>query len=157
MVPMTGLREACGVIGVWAPNEEVARLAYFGLYALQHRGQESAGIASTDGTGLHVHTKMGLVAQVFDEPDLARLTGFAAIGHTRYSTTGSSRVENAQPMVIQSDLGPLALGHNGNLVNTFSLRAELDRLGIEQATTTDSEIVGLLCARAEGSDWLDRL
>src|SRR3954465_15224761 len=110
MVPMTGLREACGVIGVWAPNEEVARLAYFGLYALQHRGQESAGIASTDGTDLHVHTKMGLVPQVFDEPDLAHLTGFAAIGHTRYSTTGSSRVENAQPLVVESDLGPLALG-----------------------------------------------
>src|SRR5262249_2379124 len=113
--------------------------------------------ATTDGTDLRVHTGMGLVGQVFEGDDINRLTGFAAIGHTRYSTTGSSRVENAQPLVTQSDLGPLALGHNGNLVNTFSRRAELDRLGIQQPTTTDSEIVGLLCARAEGSDWLDRI
>jgi amidophosphoribosyltransferase len=157
MVPMTGLREACGVIGIWAPNEEVARLAYFGLYALQHRGQESAGIASTDGSQLYVHTRMGLVAQVFDEPDLARLTGHAAIGHTRYSTTGSSRVENAQPLVVESDLGPLALGHNGNLTNTPTLGVALDRLGITPTSTTDSEILGHLCARAEGDDWLDRI
>ena len=112
------MREACGVIGIYAPTEDVARLAYFGLFALQHRGQESAGIATTDGTELHVRTAMGLVSQVFDEQDLERLGGFAAIGHTRYSTTGSSRVENAQPLVVQSDLGPLALGHNGNLTNT---------------------------------------
>jgi amidophosphoribosyltransferase len=157
-VPSSGLREACGVVGIWAPHEDVARLTYFGLYALQHRGQESAGIASTDGTDLYRHTGMGLVGQVFEKgDDLERLVGHAAIGHTRYSTTGSSRVENAQPLRFESDLGPLALGHNGNLVNTYSLRAELDRLGIEQVTTTDSEIVGLLCARAEGPDWLARL
>jgi amidophosphoribosyltransferase len=157
MVPLTGLREACGVIGIYAPSEDVARLAYYGLYALQHRGQESAGIASTDGADLHVHTRMGLVSQVFDEPDLARLTGFAAIGHTRYSTTGSSRVENAQPLVVQSDLGPLALGHNGNLTNTWTLGAELERLGITPSSTTDSEVLGHLCARAEGADWLSRI
>src|SRR5262245_19784698 len=103
---MSGLREACGVMGIWAPGEDVARMAYFGLYALQHRGQESAGIATTDGTDLRVHTGMGLVGQVFEGDDINRLTGFAAIGHTRYSTTGSSRVENAQPLVTQSDLGP---------------------------------------------------
>jgi amidophosphoribosyltransferase len=91
----TGLREACGVIGVWAPNEHVARLAYFGLFALQHRGQESAGIATTDGEDLHLRTAMGLVSQVFDEDDLDRLPGFAAIGHTRYSTPG--RVASRTP------------------------------------------------------------
>jgi amidophosphoribosyltransferase len=100
---------------------------------------------------------MGLVGQAFEEDDLARLTGFASIGHTRYSTTGSSRVENAQPLVVHGDLGPLALGHNGNLVNTFTLRAELDRLGIVASSTTDSEIVGHLVARAEGPDWLTRI
>jgi amidophosphoribosyltransferase len=157
MVQLSGLREACGVIGIFAPTEDVARLAYFGLFALQHRGQESAGIATTDGTDLHVHTRMGLVSQVFDESDLSCLTGFAAIGHTRYSTTGSSRVENAQPLVVQSDLGPLALGHNGNLTNTSTLGAKLARLGITPTSTTDSEVLGHLCAHADGSDWLARL
>jgi amidophosphoribosyltransferase len=157
----TGLREACGVIGIYAPEEgdgvDVARLAYFGLYALQHRGQESAGIAAADGERLRVHTRMGLVAQVFTEPDLARLRGHAAIGHTRYSTTGSSRVENAQPLVVQSDLGPLALGHNGNLVNAPELLDELARLGVTPTGTTDSEVLGLLSAHAPGKDWLARL
>src|SRR4029079_4275687 len=95
-------------------------------------------IATTDGHDLMVHTSMGLVNQAFDEGDLSRLTGHAAIGHTRYSTTGSSRVENAQPLVVQSDLGPLALGHNGNLTNTPTLGAELDRLRIKKTSTTDS-------------------
>src|SRR3954463_3508037 len=111
------LHEACGVFGIYAPGEDVARIAFFGLYALQHRGQESAGIATGDGKHLKVHAEMGLVAQVFDEEDLSRLHGPVAIGHTRYSTTGSSRVDNAQPFVVQSGLGPIALGHNGNLTN----------------------------------------
>ena len=153
----TGLREYCGVIGVYAPGEDVARLTYFGLYALQHRGQESAGIATADGERLHVHTRMGLVAQVFTEPDLSRLVGQAAIGHTRYSTTGSSRVENAQPLVVDSDLGPLALGHNGNLVNAGALREEVADLGVTPSGTTDSELLGLICARTPGADWLARL
>ncbi len=153
----TGLREYCGVIGVYAPGEDVARLTYFGLYALQHRGQESAGIATADGERLHVHTRMGLVAQVFTEPDLSRLVGHAAIGHTRYSTTGSSRVENAQPLVVDSDLGPLALGHNGNLVNASALREEVAELGVTPSGTTDSELLGLICARTPGADWLARL
>jgi len=151
------LREYCGVIGVYAPGEDVARLTYFGLYALQHRGQESAGIATADGERLHVHTRMGLVAQVFTEPDLSRLVGHAAIGHTRYSTTGSSRVENAQPLVVDSDLGPLALGHNGNLVNAGALREEVAGLGVTPSGTTDSELLGLICARTPGADWLARL
>ncbi|MCC7372296.1 MAG: amidophosphoribosyltransferase [Chloroflexi bacterium] len=151
------MREACGVIGIYAPQEDVARLAYFGLYALQHRGQESAGIATADGDRLHVHTRMGLVAQVFDEPDLARLTGFAAIGHTRYSTTGSSRVENAQPLVVDSDLGQLAVAHNGNLTNTPTLGRMLDQLGIVPTSTTDSEMLAHLCANAEGATWIERI
>src|SRR6478672_4852030 len=97
-------QEHCGVIAVAAPGEDVARLAYFGLYALQHRGQESAGIATADGRSLSCHARMGLVAQVFDESTLGGLGGDFAIGHTRYSTTGSSRVENAQPLVVESDL-----------------------------------------------------
>jgi amidophosphoribosyltransferase len=155
--PQTGLREACGVIGVYAPGEDVARLAYFGLFALQHRGQESAGIATSDGERINLHTKMGLVSQVFDEPSLSRLQGHIAIGHTRYSTTGSSRVENAQPLLVEGDIGELALGHNGNLVNAPSLRLGLAERGIMPTSTTDSEVLGLLCANADGCDWIERL
>ncbi len=155
--PLTGMREACGVMGIYAPGEDVARLAYFGLFALQHRGQESAGIATSDGEQLNLHTRMGLVSQVFDEPSLSRLQGHIAIGHTRYSTTGSSRVENAQPLIVQGDLGELALGHNGNLVNAPSLRLGLAERGISPTSTTDSEVLGLLCANATGCDWIERL
>ena len=114
-------RDACGVFGVWAPGEEVAKLSYFGLYALQHRGQESAGIAVSDGSSIVVYKDMGLVAQVFDESHLATLTGHLAIGHTRYSTTGSSNWENAQPTFRHTADGSIALGHNGNLINTGDL------------------------------------
>src|SRR4051812_18716504 len=124
------LKEYCGVFAAYSPEDDVARLAFFALYALQHRGQESAGIATGDGARLHVHAQMGLVNQVFDEGALSRLVGSAVIGHTRYSTTGSSRVDNAQPFVVQSDLGPLALGHNGNLTNANYLREELQQQGI---------------------------
>src|SRR5688572_7226728 len=120
------LREHCGIIGLYAPGEDVARLAYFGLYALQHRGQESAGIASADGKRLFCEARMGLVSQAFDEDRLALLQGHLAIGHTRYSTTGSSRAANAQPLVVEGDLGTLALGHNGNLVNAPELQARLE-------------------------------
>ncbi len=117
--------EACGVFGVFAPGEDVAKLTYFGLYALQHRGQESAGIAAFDGDEVHLHKEMGLVSQVFNETILNKLPGNLAVGHTRYSTTGSSRVVNAQPAVLQTKRGALALTHNGNLVNTPALREEL--------------------------------
>jgi amidophosphoribosyltransferase len=110
-------REKCGVFGVYAPGEDVARLTFYGIYALQHRGQESAGIATADGHSLHLRTGMGLVSQVFDEDDLAHLPGHIAIGHTRYSTTGSSRIQNAQPILVEGPNGPLAIAHNGNLVN----------------------------------------
>ncbi|MGH3189693.1 MAG: amidophosphoribosyltransferase [Streptosporangiaceae bacterium] len=118
-------REACGVFGVWAPGEDVAKLTYFGLYALQHRGQESAGIAVSDGTRIVVHKEMGLVAQVFDEPALTALTGHIAVGHCRYSTTGASIWANAQPTFRSTPAVSLALGHNGNLINTRELAALL--------------------------------
>src|SRR5207302_9914615 len=140
-------REACGVIAVLSPSAEPARLAFFGLYALQHRGQESAGICTADGQSLRNLTGMGLVSQVFHERDLAKLGGHLGIGHTRYSTTGSSRAENAQPLVVGSDLGSLALAHNGNLVNASELRDQVSRLGIRPRTSTDSELVAHLIAR----------
>jgi amidophosphoribosyltransferase len=119
-------REACGVFGVWAPGEQVANLVFYGLYALQHRGQESAGMAVADGRGVLVYKEMGLVSQVFDEPTLATLQGHLAIGHTRYSTTGGSSWENAQPAFKTNAAGGgIALAHNGNLTNTAALAASL--------------------------------
>ncbi|MVA75404.1 amidophosphoribosyltransferase [Auraticoccus sp. F435] len=120
-----GPQDACGVFGVWAPGEEVAKLAFFGLYALQHRGQESAGIAVSNGSQIMVYKDMGLVSQIFDESTLASLRGDVAIGHTRYSTTGASVWQNAQPTFRPTATGGLALGHNGNLTNTDELEAWL--------------------------------
>ena len=117
-----GPQDACGVFGVWAPGEDVAKLTYFGLYALQHRGQESAGIAVSNGRQILVYKDMGLVSQVFDETTLASLKGHLAIGHARYSTTGASTWENAQPTFRPTADGSIALGHNGNLINTHELR-----------------------------------
>jgi amidophosphoribosyltransferase len=134
--------EACGVFGVYAPGEEVSRLIYFGLHALQHRGQESAGIAVADGHTMTLRKELGLVPQVFKEGDLSTLEGHIGIGHTRYSTTGSSTSwENAQPML--SSIGPntIALAHNGNLVNTVELRDKLKGVGIRFRSTTDSEVM----------------
>jgi amidophosphoribosyltransferase len=150
------LRESCGVFGVYAPEEDVARVSFYGLYALQHRGQESAGIATSDGRRLHLRTGMGLVAQVFTEEDLGYLPGRLAIGHTRYSTTGASREANAQPMMVEGPSGMLALAHNGNIVNAEVLRADLQEQGVPFATSTDSEVLAQLLARAPGADWADR-
>ncbi|MHB1017012.1 MAG: amidophosphoribosyltransferase [Coriobacteriia bacterium] len=136
------MEEECGVFGVYARGEDVARLTYFGLHALQHRGQESAGIAVADDHSLMVVKNLGLVAQVFTESDLDSLQGHLAVGHTRYSTTGASKKwENAQPMI--SAIGPntIALAHNGNLVNTASLREQLQSLGVSFRSTTDSEVM----------------
>jgi len=135
------------VFGVWAPGEDVAKLTYYGLYALQHRGQEAAGIAVSDGSALVVYKDLGLVAQVFDEPTLDSLRGHIAIGHCRYSTTGSSTWENAQPTFRTTRTGTgIALGHNGNLVNTADLADRAAKLGVADATvTTDSDLItGLL-------------
>src|SRR4051794_9071460 len=116
---MTGeARDACGVVGIYAPGEDVARLTYHGLYALQHRGQESAGIAISNGETIVVYKELGLVAQVFDEDVLKSLRGHLAIGHVRYSTTGSTSWENAQPSFKSAKSGQIAVGHNGNLVNS---------------------------------------
>ncbi len=149
--------EACGVFGVCAPGIEAAKLTYFGLYALQHRGQESAGIATFVGDQLYVYKNMGLVSQVFDEDRLQHLPGSLAVGHTRYSTTGSSRVANAQPFVLSTRLGDLALAHNGNLVNTIKLRDQLLAQKCLLETTTDSEVIAHLIAREvdAGKDWLE--
>jgi len=140
-------KEECGVFGVYAPGDDVARLTYFGLFALQHRGQESAGIAVSDGERLRCHKEMGLVTQVFDEGVLQNLPGHLAIGHTRYSTTGSSILCNAQPIVVHTPHGPIAVAHNGNIVNTRQLRGELEAEGIEFESTNDSEVI----ARCIGS------
>ena len=149
-------RDKCGVFGVYAPGEDVARITFYGIYALQHRGQESAGIASGDGQTLHVRTGMGLVSQVFEEHDLGHLPGHVAIGHTRYSTTGSSRSENAQPVHVEGTNGELALGHNGNLLNADVLRDDLEDSGTDFETSTDTEIAARLLASAPGSSWLER-
>src|SRR5215212_3404878 len=141
-----GPRDECGVFGVYAPEHDVSRLAYFSLYALQHRGQESAGIAAADRGG-HILTQrdMGLVNQVFNEQSLRALTGDMAIGHVRYSTTGSSAWENTQP-VWRSDHHEIALAHNGNLTNAVELHNELRERGIAFSSTSDSEIIAALVA-----------
>jgi amidophosphoribosyltransferase len=147
-----GPQDECGVFGVWAPGEEVAKLAYYGLYALQHRGQEAAGIATSDGSQMLVYKDMGLVSQVFTEDSLEALTGHLAIGHCRYSTTGSSVWENAQPTFRSTAHGHLALGHNGNIINTHELSARVAELqeGSGQLAidgplaTTDTEILSTM-------------
>jgi amidophosphoribosyltransferase len=151
-----GPQDKCGVFGVWAPGEQVAKLTYFGIYALQHRGQEAAGIAVSDGSSLLVYKDLGLVSQVFDEATLATLEGHIAIGHTRYSTTGSTTWENAQPSFRTTPAGTgLALGHNGNLVNTAELFRDAREDGIldgGQGATTDSDLLtAMLAARPDVS------
>ncbi|PXY32687.1 amidophosphoribosyltransferase [Prauserella muralis] len=145
-------REECGVFGVWAPGEEVAKLTYYGLYALQHRGQEAAGISVSDGNQIVVFKDLGLVSQVFDEQTLSSLQGHVAVGHCRYSTTGGGSWENAQPTFRTTAAGTgLALGHNGNLVNTHELHERARGLGIigKNGATTDSDLLcGLLAAAA---------
>jgi amidophosphoribosyltransferase len=137
-------KEACGLFGAWAPGEEVARLIYFGLFALQHRGQESAGMAVSDGQNILVYRELGLVSQVFNEGTLATLQGELGIGHNRYSTTGSTTWENAQPSFKTEGHRSLALGHNGNLVNTEELA---QRVGSRGRATTDSDLVATLLSR----------
>ncbi len=146
-----GPQDACGIFGVWAPGEEVAKLTFYGLYALQHRGQESAGIATSTGERITVYKDMGLVSQVFTEADLATLVGELAIGHCRYSTTGSSNWVNAQPTLRPTKYGTLALAHNGNLTNTGELALALEKLETEKETkergaTTDTELMTALIA-----------
>jgi len=146
-------RDACGVFGVWSPGEEVAKLAYYGLYSLQHRGQESAGIAVSDGSRILVYKDMGLVAQVFNESVLGSLSGHIAIGHCRYSTSGSSVWENAQPTFRATPSASLALGHNGNLINTLELAGLLggQTWASEVSATSDTDVLTALFAAGAAS------
>jgi amidophosphoribosyltransferase len=141
----------CGVFGVYAPDRDVARLTYFGLFSLQHRGQESAGIAVSESGRLTALRDLGLVTQVFDEQKLHGLRGSVAIGHTRYSTTGSSQWSNAQPLVQHGSKRTVALGHNGNLVNVTALRDELQAAGVTLRATSDSEVIAAMIANDQGS------
>lgn len=150
-------REACGVFGIYGEGIDAARIAYFGLYALQHRGQESAGIVASDGESHRFYKAMGLVSQVFTEDILRQLVGHLACGHNRYSTTGGSRAENAQPVFADGDLGRIFIAHNGNLVNSEALREGLAEKGHTFRTTTDSELIADLVATAPGATWGERV
>jgi amidophosphoribosyltransferase len=145
-----GPRDECGVFGVYAPESDVARLAYFALYALQHRGQESAGIATSEDGHIMTLRDLGLVSQVFDEPKLRALTGAMAIGHVRYSTTGSSAWDNAQP-IYRSDRHEAALAHNGNLINAVELHSSMRERGVTFRSTSDSEIIAALLSTHEAA------
>ncbi len=138
--------DECGIFGIYAPNRDVARLTFFSLYALQHRGQESAGIATCDGHAAFSHKGMGLVSQVFNEENLRPLQGHLAIGQNRYSTTGGSHLRNAQPYLIETIYGPLGVAHNGNLTNALHLRYQLLKRGVGLSSTSDSEIITQILA-----------
>jgi len=156
-LPWDSLNEECGVFGISSLNQDVARLTFFGLSTLQHRGQESAGIAVSDGRGIRLHKDMGLVLQIFNEAVIEQLKGHLAVGHTRYSTTGASNLNNALPLLVEGKNGSIALVHNGNLVNTASLRFELLERGAVLQSTSDSEIMTIMLAAAPGESWMERI
>jgi len=151
------MHESCGVFGVYAPGINVAQTTFFALFALQHRGQESAGIAVTDSDGIKIHTRMGLVSQAFTETDLALLKGHISIGHNRYSTTGSSRPVNAQPIMAKSGGVTIALAHNGNIINSKQLRDELQERGYHFHTSVDSEVIANLILASPGQNWQEKI
>jgi len=151
------LHESCGIVGVYAPNEDVARLTFFALFALQHRGQESAGIATADGKKIQIHADMGLISQVFDEDSLSQLTGNIAIGHNRYSTRGSSRASNVQPIIVGKGANAIAVAHNGNIVNAEHLFEELSDQGYTFRSSTDTEVIANLILSSTEKDWVDRI
>src|SRR6478609_6290799 len=151
-----GFRDECGVFGIFG-HPEAANLTYLGLYALQHRGQESAGIVAADGTRIRASRAMGQVAEAFSESTLEKLPGHLAIGHTRYSTAGESRLENAQPFLIDCAHGQIAVAHNGNLVNAKELRDDLVRSGSIFATGSDTEVLLHLYARSKAPTVEDAL
>lgn len=142
------LKEECGVLGIYTPGQEAAPVAFFGLFALQHRGQESAGIAVSDGSIVRMHKDMGLVNQVFSPETLAAMPGEMAVGHTRYSTTGASVLRNAQPIYCQSLVGDIAVAHNGNLINAKELREEMEADGEHFDSTSDSELLARILVRS---------
>ena len=148
--------EECGIVGAYVPGESVARTTFFGLFALQHRGQESAGIATSEGDRIHLKAKMGLVSQVFREETLTGLPGHVGIGHTRYSTMGGSKEYNAQPLLADGQRGQIAVGHNGNVINAADLRIEMaEEFGSTFEKTSDTEVIAELFAKAPGSDWFE--
>ncbi len=148
--------EECGIVGAYIPGEDVARTNFFGLFALQHRGQESAGIATSQGDKINLQAQMGLVSQVFREEYLAVLPGHVGIGHTRYSTMGGSKEYNAQPLLADGQRGQIAIGHNGNVINAADLRIELaEEFGSVFEKTSDTEVIAELFAKAPGSDWFE--
>jgi len=149
--------EACGVFGLYAPGVQAARVAFFALFALQHRGQESAGIATDDGENAHIHKSLGLVSQVFTEENLHPLKGHMAIAHNRYSTMGATRLRNAQPYLIETALGPLGIAHNGNLTNAPSLRRDLLHRGFGLTSSSDSEVITQTLSGAAGWTWEERI
>jgi len=150
-------REECGVVAVTTVDGDAAQMAFFGLFALQHRGQEAAGIAVSDGSAARIHKDVGLVGRIFTPANLAPLTGPHAIGHTRYSTTGSSGARNAQPFLVETMHGPLGVAHNGNLVNAGELREELLTKGFGLTASSDTEVMTLMLAAAGGTSWEERL
>jgi len=147
------MRESCGIFGVYTPGTDIAQIIFFALFALQHRGQESAGIAVTDGYEIKTRGNMGLVSQAFTEDDLAQLKGYSGIGHNRYSTTGSSQPSNIQPMIVNSGDQTLALAHNGNIINAKPFRDELQERGYSFYTSTDSEVIANLILSSPGKDY----
>ena len=157
LLPPESPREECGVFGIYAPNEDVSRISFIALFALQHRGQESSGIATADGKTIYFHAKMGLVSQVFNENTLNKLKGHVAIGHNRYSTSGSSCSHNAQPILVGEGDNQMALAHNGNITNAEELRRELEDLNYSFHTTTDSEVIANLIIAAPYSDLTERI
>ncbi|MCK4221966.1 MAG: amidophosphoribosyltransferase, partial [Dehalococcoidia bacterium] len=151
------VHESCGIFGVYAHGIDIARLTFFSLFALQHRGQESAGIAVTDGKEIRIRAKMGLVSQVFTEDDLSQLTGYIGIGHNRYSTAGSSKPANVQPIIVKSEGLTLALAHNGNVINAKPLRDELQSQGYSFHASSDSEVIANLVLASPGKNWEEKV
>ena len=151
------MHESCAVVGVYAPNEDVARLTFFALFALQHRGQESSGIATTDGHRIQIYASMGLVNQVFNEDSLGQLAGNIAIGHNRYSTRGSSKSINTQPIMVGKGSKAIAIAHNGNIVNAEHLHGELSSQGYSFRTTTDTEVIANLITSSHEKDWIGKI
>jgi amidophosphoribosyltransferase len=155
-LPLDKFHDECGVFGIYG-SSEAANLVYLGLHALQHRGQEGAGICSSDGKNLYIEKSMGLVADIFSEKRLKRLPGDIAIGHNRYSTAGSSQLKNVQPIVANFSMGSLAIGHNGNLINAQELKQELEERGAIFQSTSDSEVVVHLIANSRSAGLYERI
>jgi len=161
----SSLNEECGVVGIWNvcdahlldSFDDAARFAFYSLFSLQHRGQEAAGIAVLNGKNIRVFKKLGLIANIFKEDDIKALQGIAAIGHTRYSTTGENTMQNIQPFCILTQYGLIALAHNGNLVNAKTLRQKLLESGVGLSSTSDTEVMVMMLAKAQGATWKERL